>query len=43
MVFYSGGGRNFTHTGDGAFAKTPDGFNRPFPASIRATSTVFEP
>src|SRR5467141_3674424 len=23
---HSGGGRNFTHTGDGAWAKTPDGF-----------------
>ena len=31
----SGGGRNFTHAGDGTAAKTPDGFSRPLPASMR--------
>ena len=31
------GGRNLTQTGDGASAKTPDGFNRPFSGSIRQT------
>src|SRR5713101_4647190 len=36
------GGRNFTQTGDGADAKTPDGVNRPFPASIRHIRTVLE-
>src|SRR5205809_3730295 len=39
---YPTGGRNFTQTGEGTDAKTPDGFNRPFPASIRHTRTVLE-
>lgn len=39
---HSDGGRNFTHAGDGADANTPDGFSRPFPASMRHTSTVSE-
>ena len=39
---HSAGGKNFTHTGVGQSANTPDGFNRPLPSSIRQTSSVSE-
>src|SRR5260370_16018887 len=40
--FLYSGGRNFIHTGEGQAAKTPDGFKRPFPASIRQARMVSE-
>jgi len=36
------GEKNLTHVGVGADAKTPDGFSRPFPESIRHASSVSE-